>query len=248
MPWIQRIVCDCWNVEEASFCTNSSIPTDKSFECPAQLRPNCQDTPGYVASDGDGCLWYEDNENPGCPFYGATPGGPGFEGTSALNECCWCSGGRFDASPIRFERHPQCEDTLNWEDQHGYNCQWYEDNTEFWTCSGWGKIPGRRGFSKVSAERACCHCGGGSIPAISNENDPSQAPMTRVPPSTPPPTNYVLKRTKAPAMSPSNPPTIGDASLAENPSATNALQGNASGTIRLKPNPCCQRRLQRSSV
>jgi len=184
MYWIKKVVCECWNVEGASFCgdeVSTAAEEEWTFECPIQVDPNCQDTPGYVDYAGDVCAWYEYNKNPGCVDYGDSKGGPGFEDTNALGECCWCGGGSIvkPSSPVKFERDPECQDVEGWTDQHGDDCQWYEANTEEGTCSGWGDVPGNKGFRKVLADIACCHCGGGSYPTPAPSPMPSISPTRR---------------------------------------------------------------------
>jgi hypothetical protein len=46
-------------------------------------------TPDWVDSDGDGCDWYERNDDPGCPYYGSSFGG----GMGVADDnCCYCFG------------------------------------------------------------------------------------------------------------------------------------------------------------
>ena len=52
--------------------------------------PNCEDTPGWVDSYGDGCWWYEDYDQPGCPDYGELYG---TELGTPNDNCCYCGGG-----------------------------------------------------------------------------------------------------------------------------------------------------------
>ena len=42
----------------------------------------CQDDPGWTDTDGDACSWYEENDDPGCPRFGADDGGD--------ENCCHC--------------------------------------------------------------------------------------------------------------------------------------------------------------
>jgi hypothetical protein len=54
------------------------------------LSSQCIDTPEWVDSYGDGCEWYETNDEPGCPGYGADwDGGMGV----ANDNCCHCKEG-----------------------------------------------------------------------------------------------------------------------------------------------------------
>ena len=46
-------------------------------------------TPGWEDKDGDGCDWYERNDDPGCPNYGSSFGG---EMGVADDNCCYCFG------------------------------------------------------------------------------------------------------------------------------------------------------------
>jgi trypsin len=58
---------------------------------PAPTPPgSCTDLEGWVDSFGDGCYWYEDNDEPGCPNYGDLwDGGMGTPNVG----CCYCGGG-----------------------------------------------------------------------------------------------------------------------------------------------------------
>eukprot|EP00526_Cylindrotheca_closterium_P008967 CAMPEP_0113640084 /NCGR_PEP_ID=MMETSP0017_2-20120614/21034_1 /TAXON_ID=2856 /ORGANISM="Cylindrotheca closterium" /LENGTH=511 /DNA_ID=CAMNT_0000551341 /DNA_START=164 /DNA_END=1696 /DNA_ORIENTATION=- /assembly_acc=CAM_ASM_000147 len=211
MDWIKKVVCDCWSVEGASFCsesiaekrsslnntagTNNETKDEEeeewSFDCPLRIDPNCQDTPGYVDYVGDVCSWHEEVENPGCVDFGESPGGMGFEDTNALSECCWCGGGSIQPStppPMDFVKDPECVDLEGWTDQHRDDCSWYETHTEAGSCSGWGTIRGGYGFRDVTPDLACCHCGGGNFPTPAPSPMPSMVPSQSFAPSTPLPT------------------------------------------------------------
>jgi hypothetical protein len=51
------------------------------------LSSQCSDTPDWVDSYGDGCEWYETNDEPGCPGYGSD-----YDGDMGLpkDNCCHC--------------------------------------------------------------------------------------------------------------------------------------------------------------
>jgi hypothetical protein len=52
-------------------------------------KPTTCDTPGWVDAYGDGCDWYEENDQLGCPIYGdCCDGGMGV----ANDNCCYCAG------------------------------------------------------------------------------------------------------------------------------------------------------------
>ena len=50
------------------------------------LTTVCSDTPNWVDKDGDGCIWYEANDFPGCPTWGDYGGIMG----SGNDNCCYC--------------------------------------------------------------------------------------------------------------------------------------------------------------
>ncbi|CAJ1959657.1 unnamed protein product [Cylindrotheca closterium] len=282
MPWIEKVVCDCWNVQGAPFCSQSIVAADQrqslnnnsnnsnsnnsnsnssnnkknetttlppkeggggeaeEFECPLYIDPNCQDTPGYVDYVGDVCAWHEVEENPGCIWYGESPGGPGFEDSNAQGECCWCGGGSIivdkpKSPPIKFERHPECIDLKDWNDLYGDDCAWFEANTDEGTCSGWGTIRGGAGMRDITPDEACCHCGGGIFPTPAPT---SPAPTIYVAPTesiaptqTPVPSLevvYVENPTQQPTTATSPPakdsqaPELKDDGLSDSSSATSS--------------------------
>lgn len=50
----------------------------------------CSNYPNWMDAYGDGCAWYEANDDPGCPYYGNTyDGGQGLPNQA----CCHCGGG-----------------------------------------------------------------------------------------------------------------------------------------------------------
>jgi len=50
----------------------------------------CRNYPNYLDSYGDGCSWYESNDNQGCTAWtGCCDGGMG----KPTEACCWCGGG-----------------------------------------------------------------------------------------------------------------------------------------------------------
>jgi len=52
---------------------------------------SCQDTPGFYDTYGDGCEWYNDDNDPGCQIWGDICCAGGFG--SPNEECCYCGGG-----------------------------------------------------------------------------------------------------------------------------------------------------------
>jgi len=140
-----------------------------SHTLPPTISPNsaiptkfCVDTP--FTFDGNGCDWYEKNEEPGCPDTKKNLG----DMASPVLHCCYCGGGSHtlpptispkpsssptsSANPTKF-----CLDTPNWKDDEGDGCDWWEDNDEP-GCPEYGWITGDMGYAKNN----CCYCGGGS--------------------------------------------------------------------------------------
>uniref|UniRef100_A0A7S2L987 Uncharacterized protein n=1 Tax=Leptocylindrus danicus TaxID=163516 RepID=A0A7S2L987_9STRA len=193
----------------------------------------CQDLPGWLDVDGDGCAFYEaladddyyyDDLTTNCDVYGYCCTNMGH---TAQTACCVCGGG------VNFIE--TCEDDEEWVDCDGLSCEWYDrdtyddydDEDDFryddrdTVCSVHGtECPGPDGRT---ASEACCRCGGGKLgattPAVTDA--PTKAPVTssptkgptkepvqgptKAPVATPPPTKYP---TKGPTPSPTAEPTI----------------------------------------
>ena len=73
--------------------TSSPSPTAKptiyavSNDDPDHQFGACDDTPDWEDSFGDGCIWYETSDTPGCPTYGHDyAGSMGVAG----DNCCYC--------------------------------------------------------------------------------------------------------------------------------------------------------------
>ena len=87
--WIQSEVCRGSNYATEAGFNCSSISTSPPISPPS--ASSCIDTVGWEDSYGDGCDWYEANDDPGCPTYGSGDYG-GMMGVADVN-CCWCMKG-----------------------------------------------------------------------------------------------------------------------------------------------------------
>ena len=71
--------------------TVSAAPTEAPLPTPGptafEIDPNCTDYEGFEDAYGDGCEWYAEFDDPGCPVEGETLGGDGFEDVSASEAC-----------------------------------------------------------------------------------------------------------------------------------------------------------------
>merc|ERR1719291_1265557 len=135
-------------------------------------------TPNWVDADGDGCDFYEANDRPGCPFYGAE-----YEGDMGVanDNCCYCFGtgsptvtpapttpaptpDPTNSLPPNTPRPTYCTgNTEGWTDEFGDDCSWYEDKDEP-GCPNYGvDFPGELGTAKDN----CCYCAGTAAPTSS---------------------------------------------------------------------------------
>ena len=126
----------------------------------------CMDTPGWKDIFGEGCDYYEEYFDPGCPNADSWAGEMG----PATTHCCFCQHesstlrltgdssepSRSSSQSISSSNSTQlCKDTPNWEDRHNNGCDHYE-NTE--DCVNAGFNAGDMG----PATEHCCFCQGGS--------------------------------------------------------------------------------------
>lgn len=80
----------------------------------------------------------------------------------------------------------QCKDYPGWVDSANDSCQWYSRNDN---CRKFGRSSGKGKYSTVSANEACCACGGGNAniessptasPTISPTSSPTVSPTSSV--------------------------------------------------------------------
>eukprot|EP00984_Skeletonema_dohrnii_P033037 scaffold28410_cov172-Skeletonema_dohrnii-CCMP3373.AAC.1 len=109
--------------------TNDVSPTvaPSSFEM-------CADTPGWRDTDGDGCEWYQEFDDPGCPLEGNNYAG---EMGSAAENCCYC-------------KDPTCED---WST----TCQNYTTPLSWLTLS-YGEAPALKAHAISVCNKAASSC------------------------------------------------------------------------------------------
>ena len=210
----------------------SSAPTVIPVISPAPTPdPNCEDTPGWVDSYGDGCWWYEYYDQPGCPSYGDDYG---TELGTPNDNCCYCGGGSTgepsptssmpssaptvipDISPAPTP-DPNCEDTPGWVDSYGDGCWWYEAYDQP-GCPNYGDF---YGTELGTPNDNCCYCGGGSTGEPSPTTSmPSSAPT--VTPSSAPSSVPTVTPSSAPSstptIAPSTAPSAGPTTYAPPPS------------------------------
>ena len=165
----------------------------------------CIDTPSdWTDFLNDPCSWYEDNDSPGCPFYGDTTGM--HSQLTANDVCCHC---RLTASIIDDDvstvtdddtpyitnddvstiqddditptaPDPNCSNVPHdWTDEFGDGCEYLEE-VDVFGCELYGFIVGTGG---VRALEACCWCGGGEVEPLANLTTlvPSAVPSVAVP-------------------------------------------------------------------
>ena len=78
-----------WNLTVTRFSI-TPYPTSNAGSMP-EPTPSCNDnTPGWVDLEGDGCDWYENNDLPGCPYWGEYSAD--IEGSTGVanDNCCFC--------------------------------------------------------------------------------------------------------------------------------------------------------------
>eukprot|EP00980_Cylindrotheca_fusiformis_P003493 scaffold781_cov132-Cylindrotheca_fusiformis.AAC.12 len=176
--WIERVVCGCWGVSSASFCSSYEGTAGSDGDCPTPPPvfvpdPGCKDYEGYVDSYNDGCSWYSFNEPPLCPTYGYLNGGVGFNGITPKEACCHCGGGGErdpTMAPSTYVADPRCIDFPSYIDSYGDGCDWYQYN-DVPGCPRYGQATGATAeYRNSSARDACCYCGGGEY------LDPTAAP------------------------------------------------------------------------
>eukprot|EP00956_Cyclotella_meneghiniana_P014863 scaffold22454_cov58-Cyclotella_meneghiniana.AAC.5 len=139
---------------------NSSAPSPSSITISDDISDDllsldtspsiCYDTYNWTDSFGDGCDWYESNDDPGCPEYGDWSSA-NYTEEAANDNCCYCGGGSENPNPTvsptisgapssssptvspTISEAPSsssapttCKDTPGWYDYWGWDCSWYE--------------------------------------------------------------------------------------------------------------------------
>jgi hypothetical protein len=102
----------------------------------------CVTGDAWTDDSGTTCVWYETNEDPGCPVWSWYPGA---NGLTAGEACCHCSETTAPGT---------CSTGDAWLDDLGFGCTWYEDNEDP-GCPVWSWYPGE---NDLTAGEACCHC------------------------------------------------------------------------------------------
>ena len=102
----------------------------------------CHDIVPWVDRDGDSCTLYEANDNFGCQTQGTTNG---TDGITANRACCACGGG------INIFQDISCQNIVPWEDEESRRCTAYGTYSR---CTN-------TGTDGITANSACCACGGG---------------------------------------------------------------------------------------
>jgi len=186
---------------------NGTVCEDFTLQ-PTPPPPPCNDNPaGWYDSDGPvyDCDWYANGQ---CAALGN--GYENF-GATANQACCGCGGGvdptsgsgsTLPPSPLAITPSPspspsgvgsgsgsagytlppsptddECEDVAGWFDSDGaaYDCRWYAENNR---CTTYG---GGYANGGLTAQDACCACGGGSGAASGSAGEyPSAEPTSEV--------------------------------------------------------------------
>eukprot|EP00816_Leptocylindrus_hargravesii_P008624 CAMPEP_0196826896 /NCGR_PEP_ID=MMETSP1362-20130617/93853_1 /TAXON_ID=163516 /ORGANISM="Leptocylindrus danicus, Strain CCMP1856" /LENGTH=1879 /DNA_ID=CAMNT_0042207495 /DNA_START=399 /DNA_END=6037 /DNA_ORIENTATION=- len=143
--------------------TSPSLSAQPSFSCYGDYI-DWQDNYGF------GCGWYEEVEEPGCPEYGFEVNS---DGISAQEACCYCGGGWHETpsnSPtISYPSFSCVGNFIDWLNDYGDDCRWYEENDEP-GCPEYGFEVNSDG---ISAQEACCYCGGGWDETPTPSNSPT---------------------------------------------------------------------------
>jgi len=147
-----------WQQYENDECPTSS-PTMSAVP-----TAQCFNYGGYSDCDGDGCEWYEENEERGCPMYGDFTDTCTGEITGNM-ACCRCGGGTSDPPPTVSPATSavptaQCFNYDGYSDCYDTGCAWYEENEER-GCPIYGELTDEC-TGEITGNMACCHCGGGT--------------------------------------------------------------------------------------
>eukprot|EP00956_Cyclotella_meneghiniana_P002688 scaffold3165_cov62-Cyclotella_meneghiniana.AAC.10 len=137
----------------------------------------CYDTYNWTDAVGDGCDWYERNDDPGCPVKGTS-----YEGLMGVanDNCCYCGGGgthhptvspTLSGAPSSSSAPTTCQDTPGWHDSTGYDCPWYEVMDDP-GCPRYGDGNHTYGFDSVwgEANDNCCHCKNAIVHIVVSES------------------------------------------------------------------------------
>jgi len=145
-----------------------STPEDKFFIFP---QTPCYDFPLWLDSTKDGCDWYDETK---CALYGNSYTDE--YNVGANQACCICGGGAdYVSQSDDPNAEPECsDDPFGWRNDNGDDCKWYEEDDN---CADYGDYVGIDG---LTANDACCACGGGLDPAdkFVDSNEPTSSPST----------------------------------------------------------------------
>lgn len=213
--WIKDTICSGHSSPKPSFCDGvppSPTPPSPSPPTPSPPSPsppspspptgNCVDTSGWVDEYDDGCDWYAIGDR--CENWAAV--------TGANVHCCICGGGsNGPPSPTPPSPSPpsptppnECTDSpIGWYDSDGenFNCEWYAQGTN---CEVYGDD--YADANGITANIACCVCGGGTTNPTPNTKAPTKAP-TSSPTKAPTKGPVASPVTSPPAPSPVAPPS-----------------------------------------
>lgn len=147
---------------------------------PMQNESGCYDLPNWYDSTEDGCNWYA-NEDSYCDDYG-TNFSDG-NGIVAADACCICGGGTTEPPQEADDSStPGCSDLpFDWytystpvgdnDEVDIINCPFLAENDGY--CEVYGNY---QNFDGITANEACCFCGGGLGESLSPDLVPTAAP------------------------------------------------------------------------
>mmetsp|Transcript_20482 Transcript_20482/g.33452 ORF Transcript_20482/g.33452 Transcript_20482/m.33452 type:complete len:358 (+) Transcript_20482:721-1794(+) len=147
--------CVCGGGPSPEPAADSDVVLQDAVE--ASQSQSCWDLPSWYDSTGDGCVWYEEENN--CEYYG-NQFPSHIDGQTANEACFSCGGGLYEAplpSDAVADTVPGCSDTpFSWFDDVGIGCDWYaiEDRN----CIEFGEVVGA---DRRTPNEVCCACGGG---------------------------------------------------------------------------------------
>lgn len=148
--------------ETDSFTPSISLEPTLSPSLSQVPTITCVNVPDWVDLNGDSCEFYNAEVN--CEQYGNYY--PGTSGLTANEACCICGGGVGTyptvAPTVSSVPTVTCNDVIDWVDSNNRGCDAYLSDE---VCEFFGDI--YEGSFGLTANEACCKCGGGLTPTLS---------------------------------------------------------------------------------
>jgi len=213
----------------------------------ADEQTSCTDRPNWTDAEMDPCSYYEGVSEDGisfCELFGNCCADE--EGFTAQTACCVCGGGS------DFEI---CEDIPNWADCSDLPCAWYgadvgdddskyDDTVSNNRCQVFGNECADP-VTGLTANDACCQCGGGMKGSLMPTTSPSNGPTENVIITALPTDSPSFSITSNPSRISSNRPTSSPSS-APTSSPTESLTSSPSTELSSAPTDASSDRLSAS--